>query len=1019
MTISYRVPARLQRLKLGPWTGIDEKTEPSKVAPNKCVDAQNILLDEVPDSAVKRQGSREISLLPSGNPARDVGVFNKLDGTSYLLASDGEKLYYTTDPTTQANWTLLKSGLNSDGFLEFETAEDKIWITNGIDWVMSWDGSTLRIYDREQEVTVDNAAITNATVDNVQLTQADDYWNGQTLVWLTGSNTGVIHTITDFDAANDRLTFTPALTGGTNVTDRFKVGVVIPRGRAPRFWDGHLFLASTPENASEAKFHRLTDPNTGADIAIDHPLAWPATHQLDIYSADGDRIWGISPILRDRILIFKATGIFRIERNPLTIYSVELVRRAIGSRFPRSMAEKKGLLYFVGQDKDGLPDVYKTDMVNVEPVDLDGGVEPTLRILRQPNAVFRAVTHASKGEFDAGIKSTTVKTSGHALEVGAFDTQEKWETYVARDLMDTIRIPGSIRLFGLETFDSFEDGDYTASPPWTVQNFGGTVTVIDQGGQKSLHVHNTPGDGQGRPLVSTPEQQGEGVWEFKVTGQGSIYLMMNNASHDGFGNATGSGYRMDVFGTDIFFYRYTGGATALLISGSFTGATPNKILVYRTAAGAWTIRGNGETIGTATDTTHTNAQQLMLFSGTDFFVWNIATSPYTDEDSDQQEGWIIVPIDHTRAPDSLKRVYANVTLNGGSMTLESWTSDSEDFTTGTDPSGYVAFTNGAVPGSQVKQYQRIRVTLTPASEPGVSPVVSALYPGMLHMTQPIFIGSNITAWRTFLTTLSTPSGTGQEIKIRAATVTGTPDEGDWGAWITIANGNNIGTILGDGSPPTTRWVQIKTEQGPSLVGLLPVTDSFVVQWNEGAVDILPLYGLTHKKRYMFTAARAPSDTNDIIIVSDRNEGWMKYISWNINAMIHYKGMLVGFSSIDDKVLELDYAAYTDQNAAIDAFLVTREENFGAPESRKDLRFSYIHVGEIASVLEVLLKKVSDSTFALSKTFTLAGKGQDVRQNFPTATLSKRFQRKYRNNVADENMKLNGESLYFTHRSARP
>ena len=60
-----------------------------------------------------------------------------------------------------------------------------------------------------------DSGTTTTLVDSV-LTEADDYWNGSLLVFRSGTNQGYSAIVTDFDAASDTLTFTPAVP--SNVT---------------------------------------------------------------------------------------------------------------------------------------------------------------------------------------------------------------------------------------------------------------------------------------------------------------------------------------------------------------------------------------------------------------------------------------------------------------------------------------------------------------------------------------------------------------------------------------------------------------------------------------------------------------------------------------------------------------------------------------------------------------------------------------------------------------------------------
>jgi len=55
---------------------------------------------------------------------------------------------------------------------------------------------------------------TTTTLVDVALTEADDHWNGSLLVFVSGGNAGFTATVTDFDAASDTVTFTPAVPTG-------------------------------------------------------------------------------------------------------------------------------------------------------------------------------------------------------------------------------------------------------------------------------------------------------------------------------------------------------------------------------------------------------------------------------------------------------------------------------------------------------------------------------------------------------------------------------------------------------------------------------------------------------------------------------------------------------------------------------------------------------------------------------------------------------------------------------------
>ncbi len=357
----------------------------------------------------------------------------------------------------------------------------------------------------------------------------------------------------------------------------------------------------------------------------------------------------------------------------------------------------------------------------------------------------------------------------------------------------------------------------------------------------------------------------------------------------------------------------------------------------------------------------------------------------------------------------------------GAATISTWSSDTSDFSSGNDPAGYVSVTNGAVTTSLAKRYLRVKISLIAPNQLN-PPIIRNIYVAMLWTSPAVSIGSVISAWRTFLDSLSTPSGTVQTFQIRRATVTTAPAEGDWGAWFTIANGDNIGTILGDATPPTSRWVQLKVEQGPSSVGLLPYVDSLILQWVEGSSSNLPVRAVVHKKRYLLVAATAGVATNDIVIVLDRNDQWTKYHGLSLNALVHYKGNLYGLdaAAATQRLMEIT-GLYNDDGVAISAYLITREESFEAAHLRKNYRWSYIQWdrADAAYTLTTSYRRTGDSDFTGSGTFSFGATGQDLRQNFPIATVGKRIQRKYANAVLDENMALMGEVFYFDIRPVQP
>lgn len=64
---------------------------------------------------------------------------------------------------------------------------------------------------------------TTTTMVDAARTEADDFWNGQLLVFTSGSNAGLARVITDFTASSDTVTFSPALPNAVSAADAYEI----------------------------------------------------------------------------------------------------------------------------------------------------------------------------------------------------------------------------------------------------------------------------------------------------------------------------------------------------------------------------------------------------------------------------------------------------------------------------------------------------------------------------------------------------------------------------------------------------------------------------------------------------------------------------------------------------------------------------------------------------------------------------------------------------------------------------
>jgi len=230
-------------------------------------------------------------------------------------------------------------------------------------------------------------------------------------------------------------------------------------------------------------------------------------------------------------------------------------------------------------------------------------------------------------------------------------------------------------------------------------------------------------------------------------------------------------------------------------------------------------------------------------------------------------------------------------------------------------SALAALVNGAQPASSLARYLKLKFTLTRADVAN-GPELAKLIGGFLWRMGAVQIGVNISAWRKFLADIAIPAGAALATKIRLATTLTTPLEADWGAWTTIANTNNIGTILSDVTFPITvgegRWLDVKVEGGPSAFGVTSNLENFLLNWQEGSSSRLMITSFIYKKRLYITGISSAAAANDRMFVLNTKQAWSKFTGQYINRLFSFRGLIHGLSSVDENIYQMEVSgAYQD------------------------------------------------------------------------------------------------------------
>lgn len=490
---------------LGPFTqGVNEKLEPHLLEFSEMSDAANVVIDEFSGRLKKRPGTAYLSTIPYLiDPPMRAYNFIKRDGQEILLITDNKKLVATSDMLSYEDITptaFLVDGKFAGALyqLEFETAEDRVWFSNGTDPVFSWSGSGAAVaYDRATaEITVE-ATDGDSSIADASLHRGDGTtWVGQLVVVTQAADTSIIGTtrrITGFDDALDKVSF--AAITGLAAGDKVLIGVNIPRGRFIRYAFGTLFIGATPTNPSEVRFTDTVDPNEPTlTLSYENPHAWPSKLQIEIGA--GDRIWGFSPIFRDRFAVMKAPGIVRIDPDPTFRFSPTVITTQFGSRFPATWRQHKNSLMFLGQDQDGIPDIYMTDFTEVQ--SLERKHFKTLTTIKQPNLLFRDRTIVGENEWLEGTLASTASADNGELRVKSLNGESLQDLIISGQNIDA-ETDGKVTILGIPSWGTRHECDNAASADgWSVDGGGQGWSTVLGGGTETLKLF-LPGDGISRP----------------------------------------------------------------------------------------------------------------------------------------------------------------------------------------------------------------------------------------------------------------------------------------------------------------------------------------------------------------------------------------------------------------------------------------------------------------------------------------------------------------------------------------
>jgi len=403
-----------------------------------------------------------------------------------------------------------------------------------------------------------------------------------------------------------------------------------------------------------------------------------------------------------------------------------------------SVAMSQGVDYTISQ----LNGVGEPAIIHIDPAPQIGDTIDASGISWKANLEIHALIALLCDESSIGAGSRTIEDvlfPGGLSAKKIIDTQVDWEAGTLIQDIDTDLLAGAI---SREWFliDDFADNEYTTNPVWTPLNFGGTISAASG----KLVLSNTPGDGLGIPLISTPFTQTVGTWRMNVetTRFGNIYLMMNNNSHY-FGGAQGNGYSLNInlALSSIKLERYTAASRVTLITGAWSSGE-HEIMVERDGSGNFELFVDDVSQGTVTDNTYTSGNYFMVDDQTN--IGGNYTSIDNIEFAKTSGTWESAELDLLAVPTAWGILEQFHTLNGGTVVYKTAVASAP----GGPYDAWTALGGGGTIQSALKRYLKIQVVITEDLTTHDSPVIQKIVANFTTTTVPISIAIHAgkTAW---------------------------------------------------------------------------------------------------------------------------------------------------------------------------------------------------------------------------------------------------------------------------------
>jgi hypothetical protein len=781
----------------------------------------------------------------------------------------GNFLYKSTDMIT---FTSLTTGLKSGYKCTFTNMMTYMFISNGYDEVMRFDGTNFRTCAGVSG-TADSG--TTLTLVDAALTEAASYWNDFHIKITSGTtNFGVVRRIASFNATSHTVTVDEAFPAAITTETYTILG--LPKGRYVTTWkgtfNGLVLVIAADSDLNAVYYSEIGNPMGFYDLTTYEPQK----------IAVEDNTSEITAIIEFQmnLVVGKHNAIYAINSN-YEFWQLD-TPAGVGIEFHESCQVRDSNLIFWSLDA-----IYRYNGAYC--LKISDRILNLYGTIQKPQKRDLFWIQQSIADWNAGTMGSEQLTTD--------------DGYLAQKGQNTTE-------------------DFNAGTPTNVTV--GTNCVTDM-------LRNTTSDVCLYKTVSlSPALTNYDHLPYLVDG------VRDNNHYCDFYNARGSDINLiiDLGGTyllnkmDFKFYRKSRRITIYgLVSGVWVqiyNVAPYWMTPATTQANLtneWIIEAGFQFNAMFISQFKISLPLSLAGSGTVEGLEGYYFSAYqTGYDAD---GNIVSQtIDYGTPPTTYGHLAASTDLsNGTAITFYTESSSSSDFSTGNDPAGWVAVADGGLILSLLKRYLRWTAVLTRDTTTAYTPTLYGVYVGATWISQ-VHHCTPFTMWDLFQASLGISGIMTCYVSTSANGSTG------WTDWAQVAPGDII-----PGSPSLS-YIKIKVELDKTVYTQVPALSAFYVRWFSSSQSVIPTSTITSiffNGRTLFSCLEGGAEDSATISWNNmvlalmgkdiRNRvDWIPWRGLTIGAMFTFQQSLYfGSSYPDGKIWVYDDTVRSDDGVAIDAF----------------------------------------------------------------------------------------------------